>query len=78
MKAAVIDRLGAVPRPAELPDPVAAKNGQVVIKVEAAALNPVDLIIAGGLHPAGQPKFPYVPAIEAVGTIVAGWPGHAG
>jgi NADPH:quinone reductase-like Zn-dependent oxidoreductase len=44
----------------------------VLVKVEAAALNAVDLHIASGHHRAGPPQLPYVPAIEAVGTIVAG------
>jgi NADPH:quinone reductase-like Zn-dependent oxidoreductase len=44
----------------------------VLVKVEAAALNAVDLHIAAGHHRAGPPQPPYVPGIETVGTIVAG------
>lgn len=72
MKAAVIDRLGAAPRAVVHPDPPPATGDQVLVKVEAAALNAVDLHIASGLHRAGAPQLPYVPGIEAVGTVIAG------
>ena len=72
MKAAVIDRLGAAPRAVVYPDPPPATGDQVLVKVEAAALNAVDLHVASGRHRAGAPRLPYVPGIEAVGTIVAG------
>jgi NADPH:quinone reductase-like Zn-dependent oxidoreductase len=72
MKAAVIDRLGAAPRATSHPDPSPVTGNHVLVKVEAAALNAIDLSIATGHHRAGPPRLPYVPGIEAVGTIVAG------
>jgi NADPH:quinone reductase len=72
MKAAVIDTLGATPHVIAYPDPSPATGDIVLIKVEAAALNAIDLHIASGQHRAGAPRLPYVPAIEAAGTIVAG------
>ena len=72
MKAAVIDALGAAPRVIDRPDPSPATGNLVLVKVEAAALNTIDFHIASGQHRAGPPQLPYVPAIEAVGTIVAG------
>ena len=72
MRAAVIDRLGAAPRAVGYPDPPPVTGNQVLVKVEAAALNAVDLHIGAGRHRAGAPPLPYVPGIEAVGTIVAG------
>jgi NADPH:quinone reductase-like Zn-dependent oxidoreductase len=72
MKAAVIDTLGTAPRVITHPDPSPAAGGLVLVKVEAAALNAIDLHIASGHHRAGPPQLPYIPAIEAVGTIVAG------
>ena len=72
MKAAVIDRLGAPPRVVTHPDPSPPDGNLVLIKVEAAALNPIDLHVASGHHRAGPPRLPYVPGVEAVGTIVAG------
>ena len=72
MKAAVIDRVGAAPHPTACTDPSPATGNHVLVKVEAAALNAVDLHIAAGHHRAGPPQLPYVPGIETVGTIVAG------
>jgi NADPH:quinone reductase-like Zn-dependent oxidoreductase len=72
VKAAVIDRLGAAPRTTTYPDPSPATGNQVLVKVEAAALNAIDLHIAAGHHRAGPPQLPYIPCIETVGTIVAG------
>jgi NADPH:quinone reductase-like Zn-dependent oxidoreductase len=39
----------------------------VLVQVSAAALNPVDLLIASGGHPLGLPRLPYVPGVEGVG-----------
>ncbi len=72
MMAAVIDRVGAAPHPTACADPSPASGNQVLVRVEAAALNAVDLHIASGHHRAGPPQLPYVPGIETVGTIVAG------
>jgi len=72
MKAAVIDTIGAAPRVIAHPDPSPAAGNLVLVEVEAAALNTIDVHIASGHHRAGPPRLPYVPAIEAVGTIVAG------
>ena len=72
MKAAVIGAVGAAPRVIAHPDPSPATGDLVLVRVEAAALNAVDLHIASGHHRAGPPRLPYVPAMEAVGTIVAG------
>jgi NADPH:quinone reductase len=72
MKAAVIDRIGGAPRAVVFPDPPPATGNQVLVQVEAAALNAVDLHVAAGRHRAGAPQLPYVPGIEAVGTVVAG------
>jgi NADPH:quinone reductase-like Zn-dependent oxidoreductase len=72
MKAAVIGTLGTPPRVTTHPDPSPATGDQVLIKIEAAALNVVDVHVAAGDHRAGPPELPYVPGLEAVGTIVAG------
>jgi NADPH:quinone reductase-like Zn-dependent oxidoreductase len=72
MKAAVIDKLGAAPHPTACADPEPVADNQVLIKVEATALNAIDLHVAEGRHRAGPPRLPYVPGIEVVGMIVAG------
>jgi NADPH:quinone reductase-like Zn-dependent oxidoreductase len=72
MKAAVIEELGAAPYVTTCDDPSPVSGDQVLIKVEAAALNVVDLHLAAGEHRAGPPKLPYVPGVELAGTIAAG------
>jgi NADPH:quinone reductase-like Zn-dependent oxidoreductase len=72
MKAAVIDALGTAPHMIAHPDPASATGNLVLVKVEATALNAIDLHVASGHHRVGPPRLPYVPAMEAVGTIVAG------
>jgi NADPH:quinone reductase-like Zn-dependent oxidoreductase len=73
MRAAVIERFGASPKYGEFPLPVPGP-GQVLIRVEAAALNPVDLRIASGTFYGGAPKLPYVPGGEGSGTVVEAGP----
>ncbi|MEY9874499.1 NADPH:quinone reductase-like Zn-dependent oxidoreductase [Streptacidiphilus sp. MAP12-33] len=71
MRAAIVDELGRTPRLGQRPDPV-ERAGHTLVRVTAAALNPVDLHIASGTHPAGAPAGPFVPGVEGVGTVVAG------
>jgi NADPH2:quinone reductase len=44
--------------------------GTTLIRVGAASLNPIDLLISAGRHPAGAPRVPHVPGIEGVGRVV--------
>jgi NADPH:quinone reductase-like Zn-dependent oxidoreductase len=67
MRAALIEVVGGAPRVETLGDPSRTGDDQVLIKVEAAALNAIDLYIATGHHRAGEPQLPYVPGIETVG-----------
>ena len=69
MRAAVVSAFQAPPEVADRPEP-AAREGQAVVELLAAALNPADLAIASGSFPAGNPPLPYVPGIEGVGTVV--------
>lgn len=71
MRAAVVTQPGATPTLADRPDPDPAP-GTVVVRVTAAALNPVDLHISSGTHPLGTPPSPHVPGVEGVGRVVAG------
>ncbi len=61
---------GAVPAVAEVPEPRAA-GGQALVRVRAAALNPVDIAIASGRFYLPVPEPPFVAGAEAVGDVVA-------
>ncbi|MEX0673458.1 MAG: zinc-binding alcohol dehydrogenase family protein [Gaiellaceae bacterium] len=63
MRAAVIEQIGEAPRLAEVPEP----DGDVLVEVECAPLNPIDVAIGSGRHYGGSPETPFVPGAEAVG-----------
>jgi len=69
MRAAYIEQTGPpeVIKVGELPRPVPGP-GQVVVRVHAAALNPVDLYIRSGLV-AMPLAFPYIVACDVAGTV---------
>jgi NADPH:quinone reductase len=68
MKAAVLREVGGTPEPGELPDPT-RQQGEAIVEVRAAALNPIDLTIASGRFYAGPPHVPYAPGREGVGLV---------
>ncbi|HEX8137758.1 MAG TPA: NADPH:quinone reductase [Pyrinomonadaceae bacterium] len=53
----------------EVPDPLAGSD-QVVVRVHAAGINPVDTYIRSGIH-AVRPKLPYTPGMDAAGVVEA-------
>lgn len=67
--AAIIDGPGAQPHlgTVELP---ALTAGQSVLRVLAAPLNPLDLLIASGTFHSARHERPYVPGSECVGVVV--------
>ena len=67
MRAAVLHEYG-VPSPGEFEEPAAA-DGQRVVEVLAAGLNPVDVAICAGRFYAGKPLLPSVAGREGVGTL---------
>jgi NADPH:quinone reductase-like Zn-dependent oxidoreductase len=69
VRAAIVSAYQAPPDVAERAQP-SAGEGQAVVELLAAALNPADLAIASGSFPAGSPPLPYVPGIEGVGRVV--------
>jgi NADPH:quinone reductase-like Zn-dependent oxidoreductase len=69
MRAALVSAYEAPPAVAEQDEPSPA-DGDAVVELLAAALNPADLAIASGRFPAGSPPLPYVPGIEGVGRVV--------
>jgi NADPH2:quinone reductase len=60
-------RLGEVPEPQPGP-------GEVLLRVQYAALNPADAFLARGMYPA-KPAFPHILGRDAVGEVVAAGPG---
>jgi NADPH:quinone reductase-like Zn-dependent oxidoreductase len=75
MRAAVIRGYGQPPDHVEHPVP-AVGPGQVLLKVTAAPINPLDLLCASGTSYFGEPPLPYVPGTQGVGVVQAGsqWP----
>ncbi len=71
MKAIRVHEFGGpeVLRFEEVEDPVPAA-GQVLVRVRAVGVNPVDTYIRAGAH-AVKPKLPYTPGLDAAGTIEA-------
>lgn len=67
MRAAVLSEFG-VPRPGEFEEPKAGE-GQAVVDVAVAGLNPVDVVTATGRFYEGAPELPSVPGKEGVGTL---------
>jgi NADPH2:quinone reductase len=68
MRAAVISELGRLPEIVERADPEPGE-GDVVVQVVAAALNPLDVNIGAGRFYGGHPEQPYVPGSEGVGLV---------
>jgi NADPH:quinone reductase len=75
MKAAYLETTGApdVIRYGDLPTPI-PKAGEVLIKVGAASLNPIDLYIRSGLVAMPLPK-PFISGCDVAGTVTAVGPG---
>jgi NADPH:quinone reductase-like Zn-dependent oxidoreductase len=69
MRAAVVEAHGQAPRIGLRSDPQ-HRPGTTLVRITAASINPVDLLISSGTHPAGKPPVPHVPGVEGVGTVV--------
>ena len=71
MKAVRVHEFGDadVLRYEDVPDP-SAGPGEVVIKVEAIGVNPVDTYIRAGMHLI-RPDLPFIPGSDAAGTVLA-------
>lgn len=69
LMAAIIDSAGNAPRvgSVELPQ---RRPGTTVLSVFAAALNPLDLVIASGTFHSARHEAPYVPGSECVGVVL--------
>jgi NADPH:quinone reductase-like Zn-dependent oxidoreductase len=71
MRAAILEEYGATPVLAEFPDPE-PEEGQAIVEVLAAGLNPVDIAKASGTFYEGSPPLPSVAGSEGVGTLADG------
>ena len=68
MRAAVLHAYGATPVCESFEEPVAGE-GQVVVEVAVAGVNPVDVRKASGTYVSGPPPLPSVVGTEGVGRI---------
>ncbi len=71
MRAAILRAYGTPPEPGDFDEP-SAGDGEVVVEVEAAGLNPVDLASTSGSFYRGNPPLPSVPGLEGVGRTPDG------
>lgn len=70
MHAAVLHKIGTVPRYEEFPEPVISdKNSEAIVHVRAASLKPVDKQIASGAHFASGRELPRVCGTDGVGHL---------
>jgi NADPH2:quinone reductase len=69
MRAAVVAALGSRPVPKDVDEPQRAE-GEALVQVTAAPINPVDVSIAAGRFYGGSPDVPYVAGKEAVGRVL--------
>ncbi|MGA8366036.1 MAG: NADPH:quinone reductase [Candidatus Acidiferrales bacterium] len=69
MKAIRVHQFGdpSVMRLEDVPDPSPAA-GQIVVRIRAAGVNPVDAYIRSGAY-SQKPTLPYTPGIDAAGTV---------
>jgi NADPH2:quinone reductase len=71
MRAIAVNEYGAMPALMEVPDPQPGP-GQLLIKIEAAGINPLDRMIAdGALQPMGPAQFPLVLGVDLAGIVEA-------
>jgi len=69
--AAVLREYGKPPEFSSFEIPAEPGEGQLLIDVEAAGLNPVDVALGERRYTVPSPPVPYVPGIEAVGRVAA-------
>jgi NADPH:quinone reductase len=71
VRAAIVEAVGRPPAPAEVPSP-RRRPGEALVRIHAAALNPVELHIWNGHFFDGPPRPPYVIGLEGVGVVEEG------
>lgn len=70
MPAAVLREYGKPPEFGSFDAPPAPADGQLLIEVEVAGMNPADVALGERTYYLPSPPVPYVPGIEAVGQVV--------
>src|SRR4051812_33908414 len=70
MKALTLTATGGIEhlKVQELPEPTIQERGEVLVRVQAMALNRLDLFVAGGL-PGATPPFPHVVGSDGAGIV---------
>jgi NADPH:quinone reductase-like Zn-dependent oxidoreductase len=71
VRAAVVEAMGRPPAAAEVPEPRRGP-GEALVRIRAAALNPVELHIWNGHFFDGPPRPPYVIGLEGIGVVEEG------
>lgn len=71
MNAAVLHAFDQLPHYGQFPDPTAGEN-EVIVRVRAAALKPVDKQVANGSHYASPRTLPVVCGMDGVGLLEDG------
>jgi NADPH2:quinone reductase len=71
VRAAVVEAIRRPPAPAEVADP-RRRPGEALVRIRAAALNPVELHIWNGHFFDGPPRPPYVIGLEGIGIVEEG------
>jgi len=71
MKAAVLHAFGKPPVFEQFPDPIAQED-ELIVRVQAAALKPVDKQVANGSHYASPRALPVVCGLDGVGLLEDG------
>jgi NADPH:quinone reductase-like Zn-dependent oxidoreductase len=71
VRAAIVEAMGRAPAAVEVPVPE-RRPGEALVRISAAALNPVELHIWNGHFFDGPPQPPYVIGLEGVGVVEEG------
>jgi NADPH2:quinone reductase len=71
MRAALLHTCGAPPSVGERPRPVPG-DGEILVRVTAASITPLDRLCASGTSYFGAPATPYVPGVQGVGLRADG------
>jgi NADPH:quinone reductase len=71
VRAAIVEEAGRPPAAAEVPEPRRGP-GEALVRIQAAALNAVELHIWNGRFFDGPPRPPYVIGLEGVGVVEEG------